>query len=132
MSAPKLRTMRARDMVKHSRFIIPRFAGVVAELDGREIGAASIVIGDGQRPFLSMEMTDEILRKFPIFMHRTARMITEVGLSQLGELYAIESSREPGAGRWLRRLGFVPTEEFIGGERIYAHGTCSGGNRLSR
>jgi hypothetical protein len=118
--------MRARDMVKHSRFILPRFAGVVAELDGQEIGAAAIVIGDKGRAFLSLEITDR-LRRFPKFMHRTARQLTEAGVSQLGELYAIESAKEPGAGRWLQRLGFVPTDEMIGGERVYAHGShyCS-------
>lgn len=118
MSAPSLRLMRARDMVKHSRYVVPRFAGVVAEIEGREIGAAAIVIGIGNRPFLSLEITED-LRRFPVFMHKTARQLTDVGVSQLGELYAIESSREPGAGRWLRRLGFLPTDERIDGERVY-------------
>lgn len=118
MSAPSLRDMRARDMVKHSRYTVPRFAGVVAELEGREVGAAAIVIGLGNRPFLSLEITDE-LRRFPVFMHRTALQLTEAGVSQLGELYAIEDAREPGAGKWLRRLGFLPTDERIGGERVY-------------
>ena len=127
MSGLRLREMRARDMVKHSRYIVPRFFGVVAELDGKEIGAAAIVIGVGQRPFLSLEITDE-LRRFPVFMHRTARDLTAAGVSQLGELYAIESASEPGAGRWLQRLGFAPTEEFIGGERVYKNGSHSSGN----
>lgn len=118
MSAPKLREMRARDMVRFSRYTVPRFAGVVAELDGQEIGAAAIVIGVGNRAFLSLEITDA-LRRFPVFMHRTAKRLTEVGVSQLGALYAIEDAREAGAGVWLRRLGFAPTDEFIGGERVY-------------
>ena len=29
MARPTLRDMRARDMVKHSRYTVPRFAGVV-------------------------------------------------------------------------------------------------------
>lgn len=126
MSGPSLRQMRARDMVRYSRYVVPRFAGVVAELDGKEIGAAAIVIGDKGRPFLSMEMTDA-LRRFPKFMHRTAKQLTDAGVSQLGALYAIESQKEPGAGKWLHRLGFVPTDELIGGERVFAHGShyCS-------
>lgn len=132
MSAPKLRDMRARDMVKFSRYTVPRFAGVIAELDGKEIGAAAIVIGIGGRPFLSMEITDT-LRRFPIFMHRTAKRLTDVGVSQLGALYAIEASIEPTAERWLQRLGFVLTDELIGGERVFTHhGTHPSGNRNSR
>jgi hypothetical protein len=119
MSAPRLRLMRARDMVRFSRYTVPRFAGVVAEIDGREIGAAAIVIGIGGRPFLSLEISEE-LRRFPVFMHRTARRLVEIGVSQLGDLYAIEDTDEAGAGRWLERLGFVPTEEFIEGERVYS------------
>lgn len=118
-------------MVKHSRYTVPRFAGVVAELDGQEIGAAAIVIGIGNRAFLSLEITDT-LRRFPIFMHRTARQLTEAGVSQLGRLYAIESAKEPGAGKWLERLGFVPTEELIDGERVYAHGSHYGSTRGGR
>lgn len=120
--------MRARDMVKFSRYTVPRFAGVVAEIDGEEIGAAAIVIGVGGRPFLSLEITDK-LRRFPVFMHRTARQLTDLGVSQLGELYAIEDTRETGAGRWLQRLGFVPTDERIDGERVYSHGSGNGSSR---
>lgn len=128
MSEPSLRIMRARDMVKFSRYTVPRFAGVVAELDGQEIGAAAIVIGIGGRPFLSAEFSD-CLRRFPVFMHRTAKRLTELGVSQLGELYAIETSSEAGAGRWLERLGFVPTKEKIDGERVYVYGSSHGSSR---
>lgn len=131
MSAPKLRNMRARDMVKHSRYTVPRFAGVVAELEGREIGAAAIVIGIGNRPFLSLEITDE-LRRFPIFMHRTAKQLTDAGVSQLGRLYAIEDTREPGAGKWLERLGFVPTDELIEGGKVYEYGNHHGSAGVDR
>ena len=131
MSGPKLRDMRARDMVKLSRYTVPRFAGVIVELGDEEIGAAAIVIGIGGRPFLSAEISDK-LRRFPVFMHRTARWITELGVSQLGELYAIENTDEITADRWLRRLGFVPTDERIEGERVFRHGTSSCGHRGSR
>lgn len=118
-------------MVKFSRYVVPKFAGVVAELDGKEIGAAAIVIGIGGRPFLSLEITDE-LRRFPVFMHRTAKRLTDVGVSQLGELYAIETASEPGSGRWLQRLGFVCTDEIIGGEKVYCHGSHYARSRHGR
>lgn len=113
--------MRARDMVRYSRYTVPRFAGVIVELDGVEIGAGAIVIGIGGRPFLSLEITDT-LRRFPVFLHKTGKRLADAGVSQLGELYAIESSKEPGAGRWLQRLGFVLTDELISGEKVWKNG----------
>ena len=118
MSGLRVREMRARDMVKHSRYIVPRFFGLVAELDGREIGAASIVIGHSNRPFLSLDMAEE-LRRFPLLMHRLAKQMVAAGVSQLGELYAIEAKAEPKAERWLLRLGFRPIGEKINGERVF-------------
>jgi hypothetical protein len=121
MSGPKLRDMRAVDMVKHSRWTVPKFAGVVAELEGQEIGCGCIVIGHQGRPFLSLQITDE-LRRFPTFLHRVALKLTRAGVTQLGTIYAIADNDEPGADKWLRRLGFTPTDEVINGERVYRNG----------
>lgn len=123
-----LREMRARDMVKLSKYCLPKFAGLVGEIDGIHAGSVSIVIGVGSRPFLCLDITDAA-RGFPVLMHKAAKKVIAIGVSQLGELYAMESSAEPSSERWLTRLGFVATDEFIKGERVYRHGSSIGGNR---
>ena len=118
MATPELRDMRATDIVKHSRYVVPRFAGVVAEIDGREIGAAAIVIGDGGRPFLCLEISDE-LRRYPNFMHRVALKMTQAGVEQMGSLYTIMDENEPTSERWLNRLGFADTGETVEGRKVF-------------
>jgi hypothetical protein len=117
---PSLREMRPTDMVKFSKYCIPKYYGVIAVEDGKDIGAAAIVWGDKDRAYLSLEITDE-LRKHPAFMHRVAKKLTKAG-SQTGELFTIEDADEPSAAKWLERLGFRPTGELINGERVLRHG----------
>jgi hypothetical protein len=114
---PSLRPMRRSDMVKESRFIVPKFVGVVIVHEGRDIGSGSIVWGDGGRPYLSMGITDEF-RKFPVFMVKTAKMLIEASMQANGELYTVEDKEEPTAPRFLEFLGFVDTGETIQGERV--------------
>lgn len=116
---PKLREMRATDMVRFSRVKLPQFYGVVVELDGREIGAAAVFWGDkkDRRPFLCLEITDE-LRTRPLFMNRVGKAIIAAAVKASGRLYTIESADEPTASRWLNWLGFEPTGETIKGERV--------------
>jgi hypothetical protein len=104
-------------MARMAKYALPQFYGVVGVLDGKDIGAGAIVWGDGRRPYLCMEITDT-LRAHPIFMHRVAKSLIKAALAVCGELYTIESADEPTAQRWLQQLGFVPTGEFINGERL--------------
>lgn len=114
---PETRPMRRTDMVKESRFIVPKFVGVVVMHEGRDIGSGSIVWGDDDRPYLSLRITDE-LRKFPVFMVKTARKLIEATIQVNGELYTLEDKEEPTAPRFLEFLGFVDTGETIQGERV--------------
>lgn len=116
MVKPTLRRMRARDMVKLSRYIVPKFVGVVVMLGEQEIGSGSIVWGDGNRPFLSLEITEE-LRKRPVFMVKVAKQLIEAGTMD-GDLYVLEDKDEPTSKRFLEFLGFKPTDEEINGERV--------------
>lgn len=114
---PETRPMRRSDMVKESRFLIPKFVGVIIMHEGRDIGSGSIVWGDGGRPYLSMRVTDEF-RKFPVFMVKTAKRLIAASLEVNGEIYTVEDADEPTAPRLLASLGFVDTGETINGERV--------------
>ncbi len=109
--------MRARDMVKESRYILPKFVGVVVMNEGRDIGSGSVVWGDGDRPFLCLRISDE-LRRFPVFMVKTARQLIAATMQAAGELYTVEDKDEPTSRRFLEFLGFVDTGETINGERV--------------
>ena len=113
---PSLREMRPTDVVKFSKYCVPKYVGVMVVEDGKDIGAGVIVWGDGNRAFLSLEISDE-LRKHPAFMHRVAKGLVKAG-AETGELYTIEDADEPTAPKWLERLGFRPTGELINGERV--------------
>lgn len=113
---PTLRPMRASDMIKQSKYILPKFYGVVAELDGEEIGSCSVVWGDKGRAYLSLESTDKLKQK-PVFMIKVVRSLIE-GATKSGDLYTIEDKDEPTSRRLLEFLGFRPTGEDINGERI--------------
>ncbi len=117
---PSLREMRPTDVVKYTKYCVPKYYGVVVVEDGKDIGAGAVVWGDGNRAFLSLEITPE-LRKHPVFMHRVAKSLTKAG-SKTGELYTIEDSGEPTAPKWLERLGFRPTGELMNGERVLRYG----------
>lgn len=118
MKMPSLRRMRAADMVKQSKFTLPRFFGVVVVSDdGREIGSGSVVWGIKGRPYLSLEITDE-LRQKPVFMVKAAKQLIEQAIEEAGEVFTIEDKDEPTAPRFLSFLGFVPTGENVQGERV--------------
>ncbi len=117
MSAPSLRPARARDIVRFSKYVLPRFVGLIGEVDGRFVGAAVVVWGDKGRPFLCFEITPE-LRKHPKFIHQTALAVINAVAPNVDFLYTMESSSEPTANRWLRRLGFHDTGEALNGERV--------------
>lgn len=114
--------MRATDMVKQSKYIMPQFYGVVAEMDGEEIGSCSIVWGVKGRAYLSLESTDKLKQK-PVFMIKTVRKLIE-GATRSGELYTIEDKDESTSKRLLEFLGFKPTGEDIEGDRVLKHVNC--------
>lgn len=112
-----LREMRPTDMVKFSKYGMPRYYGVMLQEDGEDIGAGAIVWGDKDRPFLCLEITDR-LRARPSFMHRVAKKLVYAGVQACGELFVIEEKDEPTSPKWLDRLGFKPTGELMNGERL--------------
>lgn len=114
-----VRKMRARDVVKFSRFGVPEFIGYVGESpSGEFLGAVCIVWGKNNRAFLCLELTDKIRRR-PIFMNRWAKAMIKAAHEAGSELYTIESAKESGAARWLERLGFRPTDELQGTEKVW-------------
>jgi hypothetical protein len=117
---PDLRPMRATDMVRFSRFGIPKFYGVIASIEGEYIGAAAIV-WRLDRPFLCLQATEK-LKKMPIFMTKFARKMIAAGTHGGAELFAMEDPKEPGAAKWLHLLGFSPIGEEIEGSRVLRHG----------
>jgi uncharacterized protein (DUF736 family) len=114
---PALRVMRATDMVRFTRYALPKFYGVVVMMDGAEIGAGAIVWGDKGRAYLCLEISDA-LRKKPIFMTKVAHSLIAGATSGGGELFTVEDAEEPTSPEWLSRLGFVDTGEKIGKERV--------------
>lgn len=117
----EIREMRPTDVVKYSRFCVPKFYGVVFVEDGEKIGAGAIIWGDGNRPFLCLEITER-LRKMPVLMTKTAKRLIAATIQACGEVFTIEDKDEATSPRWLERLGFVPTGEDIKGERVLRHG----------
>ena len=111
------REMRPTDVVKFSRFCVPKFYGVVFVEDGKDIGAGAIIWGDGDRPFLCLEITER-LRTQRVLMHRTAKNLIAATVKACGEVFTIEDKDESTSPKWLERLGFVPTGESIKGERV--------------
>lgn len=114
---PTLRKARAQDVIRFSKWSVPRFVGVVAELDGQFIGSGVVVWGDKNRPILCLEITEE-LRKRPVFLHKTTLDLMHAVASSVDVLYTMQSRNEPTAGRWLERLGFKDTGETVNGERL--------------
>lgn len=116
-SRPSVREARPSDVAKFSPFMLPvRFAGVAVEEAGEVIGIGIIVAAKG-RAYLTMGWTDA-LKAHPFLIHRTTLMVIgwakKVGLA----LHTIEQSDEPGAPRWLAKLGFKDTGERLNGERV--------------
>lgn len=115
----QIRPMRARDIVKFSRFHIPEFIGYIGETsEGEFLGAVAIVWGKNDRAYLCLELTEAIRRK-PILMNKWGKAMIRAAKEAGCELYTIESANEPTASRWLKRLGFVPTGEFQGSEGVW-------------
>lgn len=117
MSEPVLRKMRAVDMVKISKIVLPKFFGVVVMMDDCEIGSGSIVWGDEDRAYLCLEITEK-LRQKPIFMVKTAKDLINAALEVGVELFSVESAKELTSKRFLEFLGFKPTGELKNGERV--------------
>lgn len=113
---PETRRMLARDMVKLSKYVLPRFYGEVVLHEGREIGAVSVVWVD-RKPVLCLNMTDE-LRKFPVFLVKLGHRFIEEAVRDYGELFTVEEPEEPTSQRFLDFLGFTDTGEFIEGRRL--------------
>jgi hypothetical protein len=114
----KLRRARARDIVKFTRFAVPRnFYGIVAEEDGELIGAGVLLHGALDRMWVALEITDK-LRERPIVMHRIGKALVAAAVTAGEELYVMQDQSEPTSQRWLDRLGFRDTGEVFEGERV--------------
>lgn len=110
------RKMRARDMVRFSRYVLPKFFGEMVMNDGREIGAVAIVWKD-TRAFLCLEITDE-LRRFPVFLVKIGHRFINAAIAAGCELFTLEDKEEVTSKRFLEFLGFADTGEVIDGERV--------------
>lgn len=114
----ELREARAVDVVKVTKYALPRFVGVVAEEDGETIGVGLIIFAKGRRPFVTFDKSER-LRQMPRLMARIGFKLVKAAMQACGEVYVMRDSRELGADRWLDRLGFQPTDERIAGETVW-------------
>lgn len=112
-----LRPARARDVVKVTKYGLPKFAGVVAEENGETIGIGLILFID-KRAMVTFDKSDRI-REMPRLMTRIGFSLVKAGLAACGEVYVMEDRRETGSAKWLSRLGFKPTDERIAGETVW-------------
>jgi hypothetical protein len=117
LSQIRTRPMTADDMIKLSRYVLPRFVGKVAEIDGEFYCSCSIIWGPDDRAFLCLDASDKFA-KSAVFLHRHARLFIKEVSQVLDVIYTIESKDVPTAKMWLGRLGFKPTDETIKGERV--------------
>jgi len=93
----------------------PRRYRVIA-LTGRNEEGAIIGIGgiafleDGQK-YAFTELTDEA-RQHPVALHKAAKMILETAKARgvRRVIASADMAASPAAERWLKRLGFEPTE----------------------
>jgi hypothetical protein len=108
--------MTAEDMVKLSRYVLPRFVGKVAEIDGKFYCACCIVWAPDGRAFLCLDASDKFARS-AVFLHRHARLFIQEVAQVLDVIYTVETAAVPTAKMWLERLGFLPTGNLIQGER---------------
>lgn len=113
-----LRPARAMDMVKFTKYVLPRhFSGIVCEEDGEVIGLGAIIVGDLGRPWVVLDMTERMRHK-KVTLHRVGRQIVKAGLQVFDAVYVLQSQTEPTAKRWLERLGFKETGELHRGEIV--------------
>lgn len=114
----RLREARAKDIIKFTRFAVPRqYVGYVAEEDGEAVGLAVIMYGALDRFWLTLDTTEK-LRQKPFLLHRVAKNLVKLGVSA-GDLYAVQDHKEPTSEQWLTRLGFRDTGEVFEGERVF-------------
>lgn len=113
----RVREARASDVVKVTRLALPQFAGIVVEEDGETIGTGLVLMIKG-RPMVTFDMTER-LRQMPMVIGRFGFALVNAGMKAFGELYVMQDQEEEGSARWLRRLGFQPTEELLAGEKVW-------------
>lgn len=119
MSAGRLivRPARPRDILRFSRFVMPRFVGYVAEDEEGFAGMGAIIWGEQKKPFICTEIAER-LRGKRYFLHRNALWFMTTVAPHFDVVYAQASSNEPTSLRWLKRLGFEETDETMNGERV--------------
>ena len=112
-----LRPARARDVVKVTRYIMPKFAGVVAEEDGETIGTGLVIFIEG-RAMVTFDKSER-MRQMPRLVSRIGFNLVKAARQACGEVFVVQDSREEGSARWLEKLGFKPTDEIISGEKVW-------------
>lgn len=112
-----LRQARASDVVRVTKFALPPAAGLVAEENGETIGTGLILVVNG-RAIVTFDMAER-MRHYPRLFVRIGFMLVEAGIQAFGELFVVQDSREPGSMKWLKRLGFTPTDETMSGEQVW-------------
>jgi len=113
-----IREARPRDILRFSKFVMPRYVGMVVEDGGEFRGLVAVVWGEKNRPFLVFEITDAIRAK-PHFLHRGALRFMAMVAGDFPVIYTQASNAEATSTRWLKRLGFEETDEILGGERVF-------------
>lgn len=85
--------------------------GLVAEGPSGEIMAMGFVSWHFGRAFVFLDIRDEGMRR-PMFLHRRAMIFLKM-LAEAGEesVWTVCDHSKPRAETWLRRLGFVETNE---------------------
>lgn len=113
-----VRQASTADFVRFYERSVPEiWLGMVAERDGELIGFGLVVWDDLGRALAIFDRKAD----FSAFtMHRVAKRVLSA-LKEADEpvIYAYCDTHIPGASKWLRRLGFVPTGTEIDGQVLY-------------
>lgn len=95
--------------------------GLTYTRDGKILAYGGFAIAlDGKR-WGFMHIADEDMRR-PMHMHRLAIFVLKMMKSGLGAepvFVVCERARHPMAEKWLRRLGFAPTDERVAGNEVW-------------
>jgi len=113
-----VRPGRARDLVKHTKYMLPaHFIGVVAEDAGEVKGAGWIIFDDDGVGWVCFEGDRDVLARKTMIARASKRL---VGAAQevCDELRTLEQADWLNGSRWLSWLGFKPTGEVRDGMRV--------------
>lgn len=95
----------------------PHWIGFTCEVAGRLEGFGGVYEADDGRWWVTFKRLPGVTRN--VTAHRAARMTLECVKAAGVTVHALAETDIPGAEFWLRRLGFVETDEMIGPNTVW-------------